>query len=76
MAKVVALGLLLGLLEVVEKLCARVIILHKGEVVADDSVERLRTLINLPSLERMFSELIEQRDFKAVASDIAGAIRR
>jgi ABC-2 type transport system ATP-binding protein len=52
-----------------------VIILHKGEVVADDSVERLRTLMNLPSLERIFSELIEQRDLKAVARDIACAIR-
>jgi ABC-2 type transport system ATP-binding protein len=62
-------------LEVVEKLCARVVILHKGEVVADDSVERLRTLMNLPSLERIFSELIEQRDLKAVARDIASAIR-
>jgi len=61
-------------LEVVEKLCARVIILHNGEIVADDSVERLRTLMNLPSLERIFSELIEQRDLRAVARDIAAAI--
>jgi ABC-2 type transport system ATP-binding protein len=62
-------------LEVVEKVCARVIILHKGEVVADDSVERLRALMNLPSLERIFSELVEQRDLKTVARDIAAAIR-
>jgi ABC-2 type transport system ATP-binding protein len=62
-------------LEVVEKLCARVIILHKGEVVAADSVEHLRGLMNLPSLERIFSELVEQRDLEAVASDIACAIR-
>ena len=61
-------------LEVVEKLCARVLILHKGEIVAGDSVERLRTLVNLPSLERIFSELIDQRDLRAVARDIAAAI--
>jgi ABC-2 type transport system ATP-binding protein len=62
-------------LEVVEKVCARVIILHKGEVVADDSVERLRALMNLPSLERIFSEFVEQRDLEAVGRDIAAAIR-
>ena len=29
-------------LETVEKLCSRVLVLHQGRVVADDSVERLR----------------------------------
>ena len=37
-------------LEVVERVCSRVIILHRGRVVADDSVERLRELMKLPSL--------------------------
>ena len=30
---------------VVEKLCTRVIVLHEGRVVADDSVKQLRTLL-------------------------------
>ena len=31
------------ILEVVERLCTRVIVLHEGRVVADDSVHQLRT---------------------------------
>jgi ABC-2 type transport system ATP-binding protein len=63
-------------LEVVEKVCARVIILHRGRVMADDSVARLRELMNLPSLERIFSELIEQRDLESVAREIAVVVDR
>jgi len=62
-------------LEVVEKVCARVVILHKGRVMADDSVERLRNLMNLPSLEKIFQELVEERDLAAVARDIASVVR-
>ena len=38
-------------LEVVEKVCTKVLILRKGEVVAYDSVERLQELMSQPSLE-------------------------
>lgn len=62
-------------LEVVEKVCGRVIIIYKGRIMADDSVERLRDLMNLPSLDRIFSQLVEQRDLKAVARDIIQVIR-
>ena len=61
-------------LEVVEKVCARVIVIHKGQIKADDSVERLRDLMNLPSLVEIFSELVEERDLKAAARDIVAAI--
>jgi ABC-2 type transport system ATP-binding protein len=61
-------------LEVVEKVCARVIILHKGHVMADDSVERLRSLMHLPSLERIFAELVEERDLKSTARAIVTAM--
>ena len=61
-------------LEVVEKVCARVIILHKGRVMADDSVDNLRGLMNLPTLDRIFAELVEQRDLQSVARDIAAAV--
>ena len=43
------------MLEVAEKLCQRVLILHEGRVVADDSVENLRRLSQQPSLEAVFS---------------------
>jgi ABC-2 type transport system ATP-binding protein len=38
-------------LEVVEKVCSSVLILRKGKVVAHDKVERLRDLMQQPSLE-------------------------
>jgi ABC-2 type transport system ATP-binding protein len=61
-------------LEVVEKICGRVIVIHRGKIMADDSVDRLRDLMNLPSLEAIFSELIEQRDLRGVARDIVSAL--
>lgn len=57
-------------LEVVEKLCSRVVILHEGRVVANDSVENLRTLMKLPSLERIFAGLVVQEDTEAVAAQV------
>jgi ABC-2 type transport system ATP-binding protein len=49
-------------LEVVEKVCSRVLILRKGKVVAHDAVERLRDLMQQPSLENIFAQLTEQED--------------
>ncbi|HUB33440.1 MAG TPA: ABC transporter ATP-binding protein [Bryobacteraceae bacterium] len=56
-------------LETVERVSARVIILHKGRVVADDSIERLRALMSLPNLEGIFAQL-------AVEQDTAGITRQ
>jgi ABC-2 type transport system ATP-binding protein len=53
-------------LEVTEKLCTRVIILHKGTVVANDSVENLRHLMKVPSLEDIFNQLVVEEDTAAV----------
>ena len=57
-------------LEAVEKVCSRVIVLHRGRVVADDSVAHLRQLMSHSSLEEVFSELAIQIDPAAVARDI------
>jgi ABC-2 type transport system ATP-binding protein len=57
-------------LEVTEKICTRVIILHQGTMVANDSVENLRNLMKLPSLEEIFSQLVEHEDTDAVAREI------
>jgi ABC-2 type transport system ATP-binding protein len=62
-------------LEVVEKVCERVVIIYRGKIVAADSVARLRDLMEVPSLEEIFSQLIERRDLEAVARDIVTAIR-
>jgi ABC-2 type transport system ATP-binding protein len=61
-------------LEVVERVCAQVVIIYKGKIMAADSVERLRELADKPSLEEIFSQLVEQRDLEAVARQIAAAI--
>jgi ABC-2 type transport system ATP-binding protein len=61
-------------LEVVERVCAQVVIIYKGKIMAADSVERLRELADKPSLEEIFSQLVEQRDLEAVAREIAAAI--
>jgi len=55
--------------------CARVVIIYRGKIMADDSVENLRKLVNVPSLEGIFAQLVEQRDLESVARDIVGAIR-
>ena len=59
------------IMEIVEKVCTRVIILHRGRIVANDSVERLRELRSLRSLEQVFSELVLRADPEQTARDIA-----
>jgi ABC-2 type transport system ATP-binding protein len=63
-------------LEVVEKVCARVVIIYRGRIMADDSVERLRDLMDAPSLEGIFAQLTEHQDLEAVARDIAAVVGR
>src|SRR5689334_1118326 len=53
-------------LETVERVCARVVILHKGRVVANDSIEQLRALMSLPTLEDIFSQLAIEQDTAAI----------
>jgi ABC-2 type transport system ATP-binding protein len=62
-------------LEVAEKICSRVMILHKGCLVADDSIERLRELMDLPSLVEVFSQLVIREDTEKIARDILEVIR-
>jgi ABC-2 type transport system ATP-binding protein len=62
-------------LETVERVCSHVVILHRGKLVADDSIERLRTLMSLPTLEEIFSQLAVEQDTAAVSWEIAELIR-
>ena len=57
-------------LEVVEKICSTVLILRNGEVVAYDSIERLRELMRQPSLEGVFAQLAQVDDGDDVANRI------
>jgi ABC-2 type transport system ATP-binding protein len=57
-------------LEVVEKVCSQIVILHKGRVMANDSVENLRLLMQLPSLGDIFAQLVIPEDTERLARDI------
>ncbi|MGC2184565.1 MAG: ABC transporter ATP-binding protein, partial [Terriglobales bacterium] len=61
-------------LDLVEKVCTKVLILRKGEVVAYDSVERLQELMSQPSLEGVFAQLSEAQDSDALAGQILSAM--
>lgn len=62
-------------LEVVEKVCSRVVILHKGKIVLSDSIENLRTSM-APDLERVFAQATHQEDAVPVAESILATVRR
>lgn len=61
-------------LDTVERISDRVVILHRGKVVADDSIEHLRSLMELPSLEAIFSQLAVEQDTEWVAQQIVDLI--
>ncbi len=62
-------------LEVTEQVCSRIIILHEGNVVADDSVAHLRDLMHLPSLTQIFSQLVVHEDTGQAARRIVEAMK-
>lgn len=62
-------------LETVERVCSRVVILHRGRIVADDSIDHLRSLMSLPTLEDIFSQLAVEQDTAAISREIADLIR-
>jgi ABC-2 type transport system ATP-binding protein len=63
------------ILEVVEKVCSRVIIIHNGQILTDDSVENLRNLMKVPSLEEIFSQLVIQEDTKEISKEIVHVMK-
>jgi ABC-2 type transport system ATP-binding protein len=49
-------------LEVVEQVCSRVVILKDGRVVGHDSVANLRATLRLPSLDAVFAALVVEEN--------------
>jgi len=62
-------------LEVVERVCSHVVILHHGKVVADDSIAGLRSLMALPTLEDIFAQLVVEQDTATISREIADLIQ-
>ena len=59
----------------VERVCSHVVILHRGRIVADDSIARLRTLMAAPTLEGIFRHLAMEQDTSAISREIADMIQ-
>jgi ABC-2 type transport system ATP-binding protein len=57
-------------LEVVEKLCSHLLILNRGKLVAHGSVNEVRSMTGLATLEDSFSHLVQEQDAEQIAHDI------
>lgn len=62
------------ILEVTEKICRRVLVIHQSHLVANDYVENLRNLMHVPSLEEIFRQLVQYEDYERTATDILNVI--
>ena len=62
-------------LEIVEQVCDRVIVIAQGKVLADAPPSELTKLMELPSLERVFAQLVRQQDTRAAAHNMVEAMR-
>jgi ABC-2 type transport system ATP-binding protein len=57
-------------LEVVEQVCNRVIVIAKGRILADAHPTDLTKLMCLPNLESVFAQLVQQQDTHAIAQEM------
>jgi ABC-2 type transport system ATP-binding protein len=62
-------------LETVEQVCNRVIVISKGKILADAAPRDLTSLMHLPSLEGVFAQLVQQQDTKQTAREIVSLIK-
>src|SRR5580704_2848758 len=62
-------------LEVVERVCDRVIILAKGKILADASPSELIGLMELANLESAFAQLVQQEDTRSIARELVETIK-
>ena len=62
-------------LEVVEQVCSRVVVIARGKILADASPSELTGLMELANLESVFAQLVQQEDTKSVAHELVEAIK-
>jgi ABC-2 type transport system ATP-binding protein len=63
-------------MDVVERICDRIIILADGQIVADGTFEQLQTMSRAASLERIFTQLTSAGGHDAVADRFIRAFER
>jgi ABC-2 type transport system ATP-binding protein len=61
-------------LEVVEQVCDRVIVIAGGSILADAAPAELTQLMHLPNLESVFAQLVQQQDTKATAQELVNVM--
>jgi ABC-2 type transport system ATP-binding protein len=57
-------------MEIVEQVCNRVVVIAKGRIVADARPDDLASLMRLPNLEKVFAQLVRQQDTRSAAQQI------
>lgn len=57
-------------LEVVEQVCDRVIVIAKGRILANAAPLELKTVMQLANLESVFAQLVQQQDTRLVAREL------
>jgi len=62
-------------LEVVEQICNRVIVIARGRILADAPPSELTQLMSLPNLESVFAQLVQQQDTASIAHQIVEVMR-
>jgi ABC-2 type transport system ATP-binding protein len=62
-------------LEVVEQVCDRVVVIGKGKILADAPPSELASLMKLPNLEGVFAQLVQQENTVALASQLIGVMK-
>ena len=62
-------------LEVVEQVCDRVIILSAGRMLADATPAELKQMADLPTLEGVFAQLVQENDTRAAAEDLVSVMQ-
>jgi ABC-2 type transport system ATP-binding protein len=62
-------------LEVVEQVCSRVVILKDGRIVGHDSVANLRETLRLPSLDAVFAALVAEEKIEERTSGLVAAMK-
>jgi ABC-2 type transport system ATP-binding protein len=61
-------------LEIVEQLCQRVLVIANGKILADASPSELVQMMQLGNLEKAFAQLVKQQDTRSTAREVIAAM--